>query len=352
MSVMMEARKVQKVGYSTLIVSLPKDWVEEVSLKQGDIVSFRRESDGGITVYPGLTRDRENHRYIIDADLCDSPNLLTRIITANYLTGHDTIQIISKKELSSRHLEEVRGVSRRLTGLGIVEQTLKSVTLQSFVDPTKFPIYGLMRRLQIILSSMLEQAVKSVVEGRMAMADEVLHMEEEADRIYWMIIRQLLLAVLDRRVAKEVGIEGPMHVVGNRVIAKSLEQMADSASHVALEAQKLKGDGKNVDPKITKGLLELSDKVRSLIEDSFNALMKGDIKKSNECIERVEACETLERSLTADLMKSVKDVNLAVGLRSIIWDVGQMARDSISIAEVGINRKLETPSDFCQWEKV
>jgi len=352
MSLMMEARKVQKVGYSTLIVSLPKDWVEEVSLKQGDIVTFRRESDGGITVYPGLTKERENHRYMIDADLCDGPNLLTRIITANYLTGHDTIQITSKKELSSRHLEEVRGVSRRLTGLGIVEQTLKSVTLQSFVDPTKFPIYGLMRRLQIILSSMLEQAVKSVVEGRIAMADEVLHMEEEADRIYWMIIRQLLLAVLDRRVAKEVGIEGPMHVVGNRVIAKSLEQMADSASHVALEAQKLKGDGKNVDPKITKGLLELSDKVRSLIEDSFNALMKGDVKKSNECIERVEACETLERSLTADLMKSVKDVNLAVGLRSIIWDVGQMARDSVSIAEVGINRKLETPSDFCQWEKV
>src|SRR3989454_5807275 len=208
MSLMMEARKVQKVGYSTLIVSLPKDWVEEVGLKQGDIVTFRRESDGGITVYPGLTKERENHRYMIDADLCDGPNLLTRIITANYLTGHDTIQITSKKELSSRHLEEVRGVSRRLTGLGIVEQTLKSVTLQSFVDPTKFPIYGLMRRLQIILSSMLEQAVKSVVEGRMAMADEVLHMEEEADRIYWMIIRQLLLAVLDRRGGGKKGEAG------------------------------------------------------------------------------------------------------------------------------------------------
>ena len=351
MSLMMEARKVQKVGYSTLIVSLPKDWVEEVGLKQGDIVSFRRESDGGITVYPGLTKERESFRYIIDADLCDSPNLLTRIITANYLTGHDTIQIVSKKELSSRHLEEVRGVSRRLTGLGIVEQSLKSVTLQSFVDPTKFPIYGLMRRLQIILSSMLEQAVKSVVEGRVAMADEVLHMEEEADRIYWMIIRQLLLAVLDRKVAKEVGIEGPMHVVGNRVIAKSLERMADSASHVALESQKLKGSGKNVDPKITKGLIELSEKVRAMIEDSFNALMKGDLKKSNEAIERVAACDALERSLTADVMRSVKEVNLAVGLRAIIWDVGQMARDAESIAEVGINRNLETPSNFCQWEK-
>src|SRR5438552_16172339 len=128
MSLMMEARKVQKVGYSTLIVSIQKDSVEEVGLKQGDIVSFRRESDGGITVYPGLTKERESFRYIIDAYLCDSPNLLTRIITANYLTGHDTIQIVSKKELSSSYVEEGSGVRRRLTGLGIVEQNLKSVT--------------------------------------------------------------------------------------------------------------------------------------------------------------------------------------------------------------------------------
>src|SRR5947209_7784152 len=264
---MMEARKVQKVGYSTLIVSLPKDWVEQVGLKQGDIVTFRRESDGGITVYPGLTRERENFRYVIDADICDAPNLLTRIITANYLTGHDTIQIISKKELSQRHLEEVRAVSRRLTGLGIVEQSLKSVTLQSFVDPTKFPIYGLMRRLQIILSSMLETGVKAV------------------------------------------------------------------------------------DPKLSKGILDFSDKVRLLIEDSFNALMKGDLKKSNDCIERVASCEQLERSLTADIMRSVKLVNLAVGLRSIVWDVGQMAKYSEAIAEVAINRHLEAPSAFCAWEK-
>src|SRR2546425_9665471 len=302
---MMEARKVQKVGYSTLIVSLPKNWVEEVGLKQGDIVSFRREPDGGITIYPGLTHEPETYRYLVDADQCDTPNLLTRIVTANYLTGHDTIQIVAKKELSKRHLEEVRAVSRRLTGLGIVEQSLRSVTLQSFVDPTKFPIYGLMRRLQIILSSMIETGVKAVFEGRTNLAEEVLHMEEEADRIYWMIIRQLLLAVTDRRVAKEVGIEGPMHVVGNRIIAKSLEQMADLAAHIAQEALRLKGDAKSVDPKLTKGILDFSDRVRLLIEDSFNALMKGDLKKSNDCIERVASCEQLERSLTADIMRSV-----------------------------------------------
>jgi len=352
LSVMMEARKVQKVGHSTLIVSLPKEWVVEVGLKQGDIVSFRREPDGGITIYPGLTRERESYRYVVSADLCNSPNLLTRIITANYLTGHDTIQVVSGKELSKQHLEEVRAVSRRLTGLGIVEQNLRSVTLQSFVDPTKFPIYGLMRRLQIILSSMIETAVKAVVEGRPALAEEVLHMEEEADRIYWMILRQILLAVLDKRVSKEVGIEGSMHVVGNRVIAKSLEQMGDLASQVALEALRLKSDAKKINPTLIKGIVDFSDRVRSLIEDSFNALMKGDVKKSNEVIERVAECEQLERSLTADLMRNVKEVNLAVGLRSIIWDVGQMAKYSEAIAEVAINRYIEVPSSHVLWEKV
>src|SRR6266699_2019879 len=129
-------------------------------------------------------------------------------------------------------------------------------------------------------------------------------MEEEADRIYWMIIRQLLLAVTDRRVAKEVGIEGPMHVVGNRIIAKSLEQMADLAAHVAQESLRL----------------------------------KSDLKKSNECIERAHESEQLERSLTADVMRSVKEVNVAVGLRAIIWDIGQMAKYSEAIAEVAVNR--------------
>ncbi len=352
MSLMMEARKVQKVGYSTLIVSLPKDWVEEVGLKQGDIVSFRRESDGGITIYPGLTREPESFRYIVDADRCDAPNLLTRIVTANYLTGHDTVQIVSKKELSKQHLEEVRAVSRRLTGLGIVEQSLRSVTLQSFVDPTKFPIYGLMRRLQIILSSMIETGVKAVFEGRANLAEEVLHMEEEADRIYWMIIRQLLLAVTDRRVAKEVGIEGPMHVVGNRIIAKSLEQMADLAAHVAQESLRLKGEAKKADQKLARGILGFGERARLLIEDSFNALMKSDLKKSNECIERVHESEQIERSLTADVMRSVKEVNVAVGLRAIIWDVGQMAKYSEAIAEVAVNRYMEEQSDFCIWEKV
>src|SRR5208283_3254449 len=97
-----------------------------------------------------------------------------------------------------------------------------------------------MLRLHIILSSMLEMPIKALVERRPELASEVEHMEEESDRIYWLIVRQLLLAIRDRSVGTKVGIESPIHIPGNRVVAKTLEEMADSAENIAVEVIELK----------------------------------------------------------------------------------------------------------------
>ncbi len=44
-------------------------------------------------------------------------------------------------------------------------------------------------------------------ERRPELAAEVTHMEEESDRIYWLIVRQLLLAIRDRAAGSKMGIE-------------------------------------------------------------------------------------------------------------------------------------------------
>jgi phosphate uptake regulator len=107
----LEARKVQRVGYSTLTVSLPRDWVGHVRLKAGDIVSIRREDNGSLKLISGTERKREEVKNVaINADLCNSPNLLTRVITGNYILGHDTIQIVGQDELKKSHLEEIRAI--------------------------------------------------------------------------------------------------------------------------------------------------------------------------------------------------------------------------------------------------
>ncbi len=345
----MEARKVQRVGYSTLTVSLPREWVQEVKLKPGDIVSIKREDDGSLKIIPGTEHKREEVKNcVVNADLCTSSNLLTRVITGNYLLGHDTIQIVAKTELKRNHLEEIRATTQRLTGLSIVEQTLKQVTLQSFVDPTRFPIYGLMRRLHIITNSMLDVSVKALVERRSELAGEVTHMEEESDRIYWLIVRQLLLAIRDRSVGTKIGIESPVHIAGNRVVAKTLEEMADSAENIATEVIALKGKeiGSEV---ILNDIAKFCTQVIKISDQNIKALLTGDISLANESVEMVEASENDERKLTQKLLANVKDPTVAASLRIIVWNLGQISKYCRMIGEVTINRILEKPSAICDY---
>ena len=343
----MEARKVQRVGYSTLTVSLPRQWVGDVKLKAGDIVSIKREDDGSLKLIPGTERKREEVKnVIVNADLCNSPNLLTRVITGNYILGHDTIQVVAKDELKRVHLEEVRATTQRLTGLSIVEQTLKQITLQSFVDPTRFSIYGLMRRLHIILSSMLDASIKALVERRPELAVEVTHMEEESDRIYWLMVRQLLLAIRDRTAGSKMGIESPLHILGNRVVAKTLEEMADAAENIAKEVLTLK-DQEMTSETILNDIAKFSAKVTKIIEHSIKALLTGEINLANEAVETVQTTENDERRLTQKILTHVTEVNVAVSLRTIVWNLGQIAKYSRIIGEVTINRIIEKPSEIC-----
>ena len=345
----MEARKVQRVGYSTLTVSLPRDWVEDVKLKAGDIVSIKREDDGSLKLVPGTEHKRDEIRNcIVNADLCDSPHLLTRVITANYILGHDTIQIVAKDELKRDHLEEIRATTQRLTGLSIVEQTMKQVTLQSFVDPTRFPIYGLMRRLHIIIGSMLEISIKALVEGRHELASEVAHMEEESDRIYWLIVRQLLLAIRDRSVGTKIGIESPVHIAGNRVVAKTLEEMADSAENVANEVLALKDRQINTETILTD-IAKFGAQTLKVSEQTMKGLLTGDIALSNGAVEMVEEAENDERKLTQKVLAHVKDPAVAVGLRIVVWNLGQITKYCRMIGEVTINRIMEKPSPICEY---
>jgi SpoVT / AbrB like domain. len=48
----MDLRKVQKFGKSTLMISLPAEWVKSVNLKPGTSVYIDVDEDGGLKVYP------------------------------------------------------------------------------------------------------------------------------------------------------------------------------------------------------------------------------------------------------------------------------------------------------------
>jgi phosphate uptake regulator len=345
----LEARKVQRVGYSTLTVSLPRDWVQQVKLNAGDTVSLKREDDDSLKLIPGTEHKREEIRNcVINSDLCNSPNLLTRVIKANYILGHDTIQVVAKEELKKIHLEEIRETTQHLNGISIVEQTLNQVVLQSFVDPTRFPINGLLRRLYIIVSSMVDASIKALLVARPELAVEVIHMEEESDKIYWLIVRQLLLAIRDRSTASKIGIESPLHILGNRMVAKTLEEMTDSAKNIANEILALK-EMEITSENILKDISKFAAQVNKISAQSIEALFTGKIRLANEAVEMVLSAENDERKLTEKILPHVKDESHATSLQIIIRNLGQIAKYSKIIGEITINRAIENPSEICEY---
>ncbi len=355
----MDFRKVQQAGYSTLTVSLPKDWVKEMGIKHGDVVSLRREEGGTLRLSPGVSKENPTHiKCVVDADLCAEPGLLSRIVTGIYIIGYDLVHISSKKGLSKDHLAEIRAVSQRLSGIGIVEQSLNHMTLQSFIDPGKFPVDILLRRLCTIASAMQSTISKALAQRSRDLANEVINMEDEVDKLYWLLIRQLVLAVRDRETRTETGIESPMHIVGNRVVGNALESMADSCESIAREVLGVLAARHEMDD-VMGEISEFARFVQNIQDRATQALFGRDIKLANNMIGSIEEAERLERQITEKILtaldeshRDAQNIAAIFGLRTIVWNFGQIARYARTIAEVAINRTLERPTQLCNFEKI
>jgi len=348
----MEVRKVQKVGHSTLTVSLPRDWVEQVGLKQGEVVTLRRTDDGALRLIPGLGRDGNEPTVAkVNADLCKEHELLSRIITGNYIEGRDSVVITTSKDLTSEHLWEIRSTVQRLMGLSIVEQTPKQVVIQSFVDPSKFPVAGLIQRLHRVGLSMQEAAIKALLEKRQDIAGEVLQMENEADKIYWLIVRQLILATTKIGAARDIGVFNPQHALGNRIVAKYLECIADCSESIAKEVIGIKDEDYQQHKTVLQEITEMSAAVQSISDNTMKAFSKLDIGLANKSIEDGKRAQGRNRKVSDRIVDEVHNRNVALGVRSIAWNLTEIARYCQMIAEVTINRYLEEPSEICSFKK-
>src|SRR2546428_101910 len=139
------------------------------------------------------------------------------MITGNYIVGCNTIRLRSREELSPSQLQEIHEAVRGLTGLTIVNQGPRFVTIENFVEPTRFPIDGLLRRLHYLTSRMEKLALGVLAGEAVGRIEEVARMEIEVDRLYWLVVRQLLLAASNRSVAAKIGVTEPRHLLGDRL---------------------------------------------------------------------------------------------------------------------------------------
>ena len=339
----MESRKLQKVGYSTLSVSLPRDWVKEMNLKRGDTVFITSEKDGSLKLFPSelLKPTQAVEEYVCNSDLCDDPKMLERIIVGSYILGRDLFSVISSERVRSEHIEEVREIMPNLIGVGIVEETPDRIRLQCSVDPRKFHLDMLLRRLSIISLTIVKEAIQALAEGNVSLAKDAINREDEADMMYLLAMRLLISAQRRREVAEEIGLTDPLHILYFGLMLRYLELIADYAEEIARRAIELLQKYKDKLPRwVIERISNMNDLAHDLVLKSVDCFFIGDIKIANSLLE-MEAFIELERDRVTQELPEIPH------LRLICWNITRIADNGKAIALIAINNALDKKTKIC-----
>ncbi|MCU4744589.1 phosphate uptake regulator PhoU [Natronoglomus mannanivorans] len=331
----METRKVQVTGGSTYTVSLPKSWATDNEVSAGTTVEFYPEDDALL-----LTPQSETHRQRGTLDVTDlEGERLTRAVMTMYVSGFDIISLEASR-ISTDQRRAIRSATQGLVGVEVLEETTDSVVIQDLLDSSELSIVNAVTRMRLIASSMLEDAVRALVENDDDIALDVIERDDDVDRL-WLVVSRIFRATLrSPRAAEELGVPRE-DCFDYHSSARQLERVADHAVKISKLALKLD----EVPEDVADALVELHDDAFDILEKSMDALFADDSAEANELghAAREEILEIDEHTRTIDEMLRDLDPVQAQSLGLIVDSLSRSADYGGNIAETALQKAAPRP---------
>ena len=127
----------------------------------------------------------------------------------------------------------LRNAARRMfVGAEILEESRDELVIQCISSYDDLPAPKVIARMSLI-AKLLRDAVESLRSRDVALSEEIIKRDEEVDRFYLFIIRQLKMAVLSRSMTQAIGLTDPRDCLVYRIVSKSLERIADHGTTIA-----------------------------------------------------------------------------------------------------------------------
>jgi phosphate uptake regulator len=336
-----ETRKIQFTGKSSYIVSLPKQWIMDLGLKQGDQIKILREGASGLQIYPSKVQPKSYQ--VEDANLEveseeESSSIIRKLI-ALYFLGFKTINIKPKGgRLNPAQRTAVKdAVKRMLMGSEIISDSSGGITIQVLVNLLELSVDGAFKRMIHLAKSMLTDTILAIKEENFELAKEVINTDDEVDRFGFYIIRQLKIAIQNEHVLKEMGFENARNCLGYRLVVKSIERTGD---HATLIAQDLLEFKKGIKKEVLAKIQDMTDFSISVLDEACLALFKEDYIQAEKTIKKTYDISKFEKKVL-EATKSLKDDEEIYRIRRIIENIRRIAEYASDIAEIVLNINIE-----------
>jgi phosphate uptake regulator len=333
-----ETRRVQFTGRSSFILNLPKAWVIQNGISQGDVMSIATLPDGSLVVTPReATKANEKAEALVRVAPDAAADALVRRLVSLYIAGYASIRVVTEGGATLLQREMVKDLIRtRFVGTEIVSESAEGMTLQVLLSLPELSVKNAIRRMAVITTYMIRDAFQAAETLDGQLANSVIKADNEVDRFSLYVIRHLVSAVSSYSVLRELGLGSPAHCLGYRVVVKSVERIADHAVRMAETSLTLRG---RFDGELLSELRSLRDLAVKAFEDSMAALFKEDYDQADRIFETVEKCRAVEAMILTRASEGDR-ADLA-SLRLMVEDLRRCAEYASDIAEVVLNMTVK-----------
>lgn len=341
MEIKEESRKIQFTGKSSYIISLPKQWITELGLKQGDTVRIARQGASTLQIYPPKFQPKTSQKEeaTIEIGTEEDTSTIIRKLISLYFLGFKTITVKPKtgRLKPNQRVAVKEAVKRMLMGSEIIADSTNEITIQVLVNLFELSVDGAFKRMIHLAKSMLNDAILAVREKNFELAKEVVIADDEVDRFGFYIVRQLKIAIQNEYMQKEMGFRSARDCLGYRLVVKNIERTGDHAVFIAKDLLEFK---KEIKEEIIKKIEEMKEFALGLLDEACLALFKEDYTLAEKTILRESEISKFEKKIR-DETKNLSDDEDKYRVRRIIENIRRIAEYSSDVAEIALNMNIE-----------
>ena len=354
-------RKVQSTGRGSYIISLPKEWVQDIGLKRGSEIAFNVQTDSSLTLVPRKLKEKneENEEtklkeYYINVDPEEDLQSTLRMIKALYVISADIMRIHFRGvEDASKCKTEIKNFAKdTFLGSEIIEETPDEITLQILIKHSEFPIEKAVRRMAIIALSANRDAISALKNRSQELFQNVINTNHDVNRLGLYVVRQLKFGI-ERNLFRELGFETPKEFLLYRIVVNDIKNIGENALNIVNNLatfQKLIDDQllfikEPIDEEVYSQMLNFNALAHQLFEEATRAMFKREYNDAEKIIPKRKSYVTLENDLIRLMSSKKLDPNISAILRLVLDSSRRILDYAQDIAELTLNRTVE---EICQ----
>jgi phosphate uptake regulator len=323
-------RKLQLTGGSTYIVSLPKNWIRALGLGVGDVVEIHQDKEMRLIIVPRKLGGK-GEELIAAIECKDSePEYIIREMIAYYMAGYSTVSINCIK-IRTEDLVIIKDfIRRRLLGAEVVDETANSLIIQFLVSEKELSISKALSRISHLAFNMIMDALSSLKDYNIELAKQVVQRDDEVDRLYFYITRQLTMALTFTNNI-EMNELNYYQIPDLHLVARFIERVADHSVRMSYLVEGIKLNKDSIELIVNYGI-----KIANLFKKAVVAFLSKRKELAYEVLKDNKILQEYE-DITNKLLDKGGDINSLSKSLLYLDSLRRVNRYSFDIAEVTIN---------------